>query len=376
MEITLDSQIRKQKRLKFEQGQNFFNLEVLCSEFSTPEERQPFFDLASMIAETASNTDIPVRCNDSIDRYQLIPAVGPDCAKSLPRNYFMALMTANAVKAYNKDNLKSPTIVEMGLGSGLNAIAALLADPNAKVIGYEYDAEAIKFLENLDIPRYIKDRIEIRNESFLKADMTDIKADIVINENIEPSLSREPLFQAANKILPHTHEKTLFVPGGLQFYFLFFNDQGEKVRLNTTYVDFKKEIDCPIMMEYTIDEGQDTRNKLNSLMYSNQSLSCDLVYEIINHKGGVVHSQQEHNLIEEMPIGAFSFSINAKKMNKRSKYRLRVGFDYITEGIYMDKGLIIHNGLIMNFPRDVEVNFEKMTLLNHALKKLGSYLGK
>lgn len=178
------------------------------------------------------------------------------CATSPERNFLIALLTANAVKTAREKLRRPANVAELGMGSGINCIAALLADGYANVIGYEIDPATIAFAEAIIKDYGMAGRVDIRRQSFLEPNLNGTRLDVVVNENFSTTLTMEPLFEAANAILPHTHNGTLFVPHSIDIFAEgpFNLDSGRIVYLGR--VNLSLENKPPIVLARELEHGQ------------------------------------------------------------------------------------------------------------------------
>lgn len=129
------------------------------------------------------------------------------------RTFGFSLASAQGAIQASKRGVKAPIIVELGSGTGVNGIAALIANPTATYVGYELSTQSCSFSRKLIASYGLNDRAKIIQANFLDSDFRQIpRADVVINENIHQMLYIEPQIAAANKILPKTHTATVFVP--------------------------------------------------------------------------------------------------------------------------------------------------------------------
>jgi len=198
--------------------------------------------------------------------------LGPACALSFERNYLMTLMVANAVKHFRRTMGRSPLVGELGSGTGLNAVAVCYADSGARYVGYEKCDVNVEFARARLKYYGLGDRAEIREKNFLLDDLDISNIDIVINENLNPDFINEPQFRAANLVLPYTHKDTLFVPGGLDFYFRgHFGEDFREERVDVNKVRFSKGIPSPLVLTYTFDPWDLPIDDFN-IQYS-----CDIV---------------------------------------------------------------------------------------------------
>lgn len=141
------------------------------------------------------------------------------CVAGSPyRNFLMTLLTGNAVKAFYKKNGKHPVLMDLGCGSGINLIAALLIDPDAQVSGIDIDPLALSFANRLIAKNCLSGRIKLVLGDFCDSYLSDKPIDIVVNENLASKLSSEPLIEAANAAAAYTHHGTLHVPAALDVY--------------------------------------------------------------------------------------------------------------------------------------------------------------
>jgi len=153
------------------------------------------------------------------DDLESMCSLGLSCASpvGMPRSYLISLMTAAATRNTRKRISRPLTIVELGAGSGINAISALTASPDSKVIAYEKNRKAADFMRRVSNIYKVENSLEIREEDFLTADFSSFSADVVINENLNVLLLQEPQLQVGQRILPYTYGDTAFVPRGVYF---------------------------------------------------------------------------------------------------------------------------------------------------------------
>jgi predicted RNA methylase len=250
---------------KIEIPRNFDSSKI--SNFLTESEKNAIKDLADYVSTNAveflNDFFMDDTNNNDGDMY------GLQCATSAHRNYIFALMTANAVKKFRNQFDYSPTVAELGLGSGLNAFAAFIADKNARVVGYETDINTIYFAKKLKPEFDIMGNLEIRNQSFLDPGMENPRLDIIVNENLSPSLAGEPLFEAANAIFPFTHENTIWVPNSLDIFAEgpFNLNSGRIAYLGL--LELSKSNNYPISLSKDFQPGEiDTRYPMVKLKYN------------------------------------------------------------------------------------------------------------
>ena len=182
--------------------------ERLYGQFSS-EELEKYAQLVLRIAQER---------NDYVgDDLESMCSLGLSCASPLgmPRSYLLSLMTAAATRNTRHRISRPLTIVELGAGSGINAISALIASPDSKVIAYENNKKAAGFMRRVSEIYRVEDSLEIHEEDFLTADFSPHSADVVINENLNVLLLQEPQLQVGQRILPYTHRDTAFVPRGV-----------------------------------------------------------------------------------------------------------------------------------------------------------------
>jgi predicted RNA methylase len=212
-------------------------------------------DVVSFKAEerlNPNNLDVADVANSSNGFYGIL------CSTSAERNFLLSLMTANAVKTFHKKEGRSPVVGELGLGSGINAVAALLVDDDARVIGYEIDPVTISFAESIIELYGMTGKVEIRRQSFLEPGLDGTKLDVVVNENYSTILTREPIFEAANAIHPYTHDGTLFVPHSLDVFVEgpFNVDGGNTIYLGKA--DLSRENESPVVLTRDLEAGEVT----------------------------------------------------------------------------------------------------------------------
>lgn len=135
------------------------------------------------------------------------------------RNLLFAKATGSAVKEAEAIIGQPAEVVEVGLGTGINAVAALLAGAGI-VYGYEKDEEAIDFARGLAAHYGVLDKLVIVEGDYLSADLSGIRADVIVNENLSQFMRYEPQLAAANKFLQASHEYTRYVPLKVEFELL------------------------------------------------------------------------------------------------------------------------------------------------------------
>ena len=280
----------------------------------TESEKVELFDLSVVVASQADRYYRALRLSPSI--------IGISCARSsYERNYIISLMTANAVKAFKKREGRDPVVVELGMGSGLNCVAALLANEGSRVIGFEIDKEAADFAMNLFRQYGVSDRVEVRLEDFLQANMGGITADIVVNENIGPDLVYEPLIPAANKIRPYTHEGTLFVPGGVDIYLEGpFGEGFEKSKVYMGRVLFSEQTPNPIVLRHVLRPGK----------IPSGHFVFGYGLEILDYKGEKVISKQglPKGYIRHLSLVPQPRRVETTGIDPNSSYLLEMALDY------------------------------------------------
>jgi hypothetical protein len=250
---------------KIEIPRNFDSSKI--SNYLTESEKNALKDLADYVSTNAveflNKFFMDDTNNNNADIY------GLQCATSAHRNYIFALMTANAVKKFRDQFDYSPTVAELGLGSGLNAFAAFIVDKNARVVGYETDITTIDFAKKLKQEFDILGNLEIRNQSFLDPEMENPRLDIIVNENLSPSLASEPLFEAVNAIFPYTHKNTIWVPNSLDIFAEgpFNLNSGRTAYLGL--LELSKPNNYPISLSKDFEPGViDTRYPMVKLKYN------------------------------------------------------------------------------------------------------------
>ncbi|MBI3052423.1 hypothetical protein HYY74_08300 [Candidatus Woesearchaeota archaeon] len=157
-------------------------------------------------------------CAEAFKNRRGVTPLGLSCA--LPaaqlRNFIMACMTANAALEAEETNQRDPVVMELGYGTGLNLLAAKLVCYKAFTTGYEQDPLAQEFAGILEKVYGLK--IDRKGGDFLAAHLAEASADVIVNENIHTLLTWEPQLLAARAARKAAHAKTLFVPGGMDFY--------------------------------------------------------------------------------------------------------------------------------------------------------------
>ena len=290
------------------------SFESIASEL-TESEKVELFNLSVVVASQADRYYRALRLSPS-------SSLGISCAKSsYERNYIVSLMTANAVKAFKKREGRDPVVVELGMGSGLNCVAALLVNEGSRVIGFEIDKKTADFAENLLRQYGVSDRVEVRLEDFLQANMDGITADIVVNENIGPDLVYEPLIPAANKIRPYTHEGTLFVPGGVDIYLEGpFGEGFEKSKVYMRRVLFSEQAPNPIVLRHVLRPGK----------IPSGHFVFGYGLEILDYKGEKVISKQglPQGYIRHLSLVPEPRRVETTGIDPNSSYLLEMALDY------------------------------------------------
>ncbi len=226
-----------------------FNMDALTPHLDSAG-RKRYAELALCVKELICKAN-----SESIDDENLvIYTMGTECALSEMRNYMMAVLTANAVIEARNRLERAVTVAELGVGSGLNAVAAFLADPDTKYIGWEKDAASIDFANRLLQSYGFDGKAVINKRNFLHADYSGIDADVVINENLSPMLLEEPQLEASQAILLSTHDKTVFVPGGVDVYLRLGYGEGQTLYFGR--IDFGKRYESPIILAAEIDSNR------------------------------------------------------------------------------------------------------------------------
>lgn len=184
-------------------------------------------------------------------------SIGLTCASvsAMERSYMFSLMTADSVIQARKKHDGPVTMVELGMGSGINCIAALLAEPDTRIIAYENNDPAINFAKILFDLYGVSARVEIRHEDFLKTNMKGITADVVVNENIDSMLIGGPQLEASQAIFPHTHRGTLFVPGGFDVY-VSGNGLRDGKPIYFGRIDLSSKFDSPLVLSQDFGPGE------------------------------------------------------------------------------------------------------------------------
>ncbi|HLC65145.1 MAG TPA: methyltransferase domain-containing protein [Candidatus Nanoarchaeia archaeon] len=234
-------------------------------------------------------------------------------ASSYERNLLLSILTANAVVESKKILGRGPVVLELGMGSGINCVAALLADEKAEVIGIEKDEETIKFAEQL-FKRYgVKDRIKIVHGDFLATDIGK-SVDIVVNENLSTDLINEPLFPACNAALPYAHSKTLFVPGGVEIYASGFWNGSD---VNLSQISFSNPPRSPIALKFEFQSN-------------GEGVKCiEFPTRLLDYKGDIALKG---------PISKLNFAPMTVHLSQEiapnSKYHFSLYLDYLSPKAY------------------------------------------
>lgn len=212
---------------------------------------------------------------------------GLECNGYFWRNFFMAVMTGAAVKQATSCYAINPTVVELGMGPGLNCIASLLINPDSRVVAFETDQHCIELGTRLMKKYGLETRVDILDEDFLRADLSGLRPDVVVNENLNDNLACEPQFQAANAILPFAKPTTLYVPGGLDIY---LEGQDLEPKLYTEYrkrLMFSEPIPIPLIIE----------RRLKPLQALPERISVEYQCAILDNSGNIVQFPFDRSLM-------------------------------------------------------------------------------
>jgi SAM-dependent methyltransferase len=167
--------------------------------------------------------DLLIRIDESddlllmaIDKYFSPMPLGMTVAESKDRNFLFTYMTANAVLEQKKMGNQS-RVVELGAGTGLNCLAALIAGADS-VLGIEKDEKTFDYATKLrkTFPDLMGKYNLVRGD-FLKYDFSENKFDVVVNENLSFCLCSEPQLAAAIAVSKNIEDTTILVPDKIQF---------------------------------------------------------------------------------------------------------------------------------------------------------------
>jgi SAM-dependent methyltransferase len=228
------------------------DLERIASNL-TPEERLACASLAVDISHEAN-----VFCKEYFSRighrFGASDPYGIECATSPERNYLFAILTANATKESRKILGRRPTVVDLGMGSGLNCLAALFVDPHADVVGVEQNSQSVAFAEKMFAQYGFSGNVDVLPGDFTKTKLKGLNFDVVVNENFDPTLVNEPQFLAMNAVLPATHPQTIFVPAGIDVF-------AEGFGLHPKYpffgsIELNQKEQSPIVLSHTFKPGE------------------------------------------------------------------------------------------------------------------------
>ena len=208
-----------------------------------------------------------------------LKVLGVEVSQGIVRNYLFCLLTANAVKHVNKKGMH-PTILEMGMGSGLNAVAALTMDPQARYIGVELNDVCIRFASREFIKRGFAKQVEIIKGSYQYIRLKK-KADIIINENLGPHLVEEPQMLAARAALRFAKKDALFVPSGARLYALL-NGKRKDIRK----INFRRVPPSSISFSMRLSRRTEFRPG----------------YDIVDFQGNAIMQKNPNNFIPHLPL--------------------------------------------------------------------------
>ncbi len=225
-----------------ELANEYFDIDT-TADLLTQEERRKISDISDWIFSQAFEIVGTAQYNN----------IGLRCATDRVRNYLLGLMTANAVRYAKQISGREVLMAELGMGAGITVQSALAVEPDTRILAYEQDAYTIEFAESLLRSKGLLDKVKIIQGDFLK-ETFPTNIDVVVNENIGPDLISEPQFQASARIIPYTHEKTLFVPGGADVYLVAENNRSRKNGILLGRVDFSRAYRSPIKLEAQIPE--------------------------------------------------------------------------------------------------------------------------
>lgn len=180
------------------------------------------------------------------------------------------VMTLLAVDAVLESRRRNPgkrlTILELGSGTGILTIAALLADPNATAIAVESCSSSVAMMRDALNDYGLSKHVEIINTNYAALKL-DRKVDVVISENMNVLFHNEDQFESMLIAKRCAHEKTVFAPAGFD---IFLGEKEQAVHIGKITADSITEADtifshslspgmrlpllvCPEMLNYNHD---------------------------------------------------------------------------------------------------------------------------
>ena len=149
--------------------------------------------------------------------------MGIRSAAHYDRNYVTTSMTTQAIEELIEEGCEQITILEPGMGTGINLVAAVLAAKDRvpiRAIGIEKSQNSLKFANKMVEEYGLSSKIEIIEGDMFDQDLSEVKADVLILEHLSHLLQDEKELQlpAANHFQQYTHEKTKYVPLGIDFF--------------------------------------------------------------------------------------------------------------------------------------------------------------
>lgn len=301
----------------------FFNnhvasIDVIASRLSD-EEVEKCREIAEYIAKEANDFISPWE-DDTQAPY------GISCATSMERNYLFALMTANAVKASRELTGRNPYILEMGMGTALNCVAAHAVNPNVRIVAYESNEITFDFGCEV-LKRYgAKGNVLAYNRNFLFSNLSEIPFDIVVNENLDGDLVREPLFRALNAAVPYTYDGTLFVPAGLNVSVDSHSDSGRASRTYFGKIDLTKKVSSPLELRAEV-KAKDLR----------EGRYLWITTELLDFSGNVVlgEGKKGRKEIEHLhmayPLNFVAGNMDVSKLNRDFQIPCRLEIHFVSE---------------------------------------------
>ncbi len=257
-------------------------------------------------------------------------SLGLDCGslRGSLRSYAFALMTHDAVLQVREKTDKRIVVVELGTGSGTNAVAALKADPHLSYVGFEKDELTHEYAKSHTKLYDPQNRAQIVKGDFLSSPLEKIvggKADIIINENIGPFLlTHEPQLEAAKMGLTIAHKETLFIPSAVNFLLRANNRQTH----NLGQIKFNTDYDYPLTFEtdFEKDEIEPGRNSFKAFL------------EILTHNDFPLTRKAEEGL-PTLPTDQI-FGLKAPEMtSSKSKIRMQVSCSTLEDEFFKPEEL-------------------------------------
>jgi predicted RNA methylase len=273
-------------------------------------------EISSLLSETEKNKLFDLSLQFAIDSVLFENAgnrvLGVNVAQSIVRNYLMSLLTGNAVKYSQKIGLKNPVVIEMGMGSGLNGVAALTINKNSYYLGVDNEDLCIDFACRMFTKYKLENNVEI-----IKGDYSNVKfdrkADLVINENFGPNLVEEAAVIASNAVLPYTHNNTICVPGAVNIFGIFNNRR-------TDFVKIKFNEKIPLNISFS------------KILPTNKSISFQPGCDLYDFQGKIAVSQKSsEDYISYLPL--IGEPIPVRHKNKKP---LKISFDFKKKQIIIE----------------------------------------